>query len=266
MNQDDIKQFIDMLTVFIPALGTVAGLLITWFVATRIAVMKAQKTLHDAEAALATEQKTQASAATETFANVLANKIVDLQKPLQDSILLQNNDLKTLVADLTADRDSLKTRLVALEATINTQAAMMKRDNNASEARIGGLEQDIKELRKAADEKDSRLRAANDTIASLRGELTQANDRIQAMQAEIDLLKHDMENMKVLRAELETKLAQAEKALADEKARADKAEARVTELVTELADLRKHLPENKIPADAPTVGTPDSAPRVERVE
>jgi DNA repair exonuclease SbcCD ATPase subunit len=161
------------------------------------------------------------------FGNAVGSQIASFLEPLLAFSRTTVDDLRAEKLQLQSDKDNLKDRLVALETTTNLQAKQ-----------IAGMTTDIHDLQFAAQDKETRLNAANQTITDLRAELhsaqstieeqtlilkelTPLREQVKSLQADVEKLRSDVEAAVRRKDELEKLLADTQTELAQVKAERD---------------------------------------------
>lgn len=202
--------------------------------------------------------KTIAASPAPPDSKVIGDGIREAFTPLADSVrelITENKTLRQTADDRAAMNAGLNDRITRLEQ-------QAQKDKETFQSQLTALQQSLTE-------KQAELLEKTQTIAEQAVQLQELEvlkGQVQALTAEVAQLKAKLQ----MQEALELKLKQAETERDTEKARADDLAAKLQKAEGELETLRGQLADEKrlhaLHEAPPTVGTPDSAPRVERVE
>jgi chromosome segregation ATPase len=243
IDPDGIKQFIDILSIIIPGILGLVGVVIVWWAKTRTLVMKAQKELLEAQTALAHEQRKGVSDLPTQMVDAFTKSLAEAIGPLASlvkSLTEANERLTAKTVQLQLDNDRMCSELDNLKLEWNTQREVWQRELKA---------------------KDAQLTEANTTVISLRSEIAVLRDRISVLEArskKVDVLVTEKEELQkerddalALVKERDAEIARLTKALSDSEASRAKAEA----------ELLKRIVQQNAVAD-PTLPSDPNDPRV----
>jgi len=220
-DQDDVKLFFDILSIAVPGILGLIGVVLVWWAKVRTSVMKAQKELHIAQTALAQEQRKGVTDLPTAIGDTVASRLAEAVGPLAGTVtvLTQANErLTNKFAQLQIDHDRV---CIELEN--------QKLENKTYREATG---KELADLRSRLSDKENALTNAQETIKTQETKL----QAVPALEVRVAQLEQDVAMLKsekdAIAKERDEAVARAEAA----EARADASDALIVRLKQQLSD------------------------------